>query len=189
MTVTSDDHARPERATRVLLAVHGGESPDWSLDVRQALARWNPTSLRILAVVTVPRPPFTSLLPSAGRRYHAAREAWRRIEQERLQRQIDALTPRLPGVADVAWAGADHGDPGRTIAEYAATWRADVVLVGAAPAPGPWLGAVHERLIRHASCPVLVTPVPVAPRRRARVPAPARALARERGSVVAGQEA
>jgi len=187
MTVTSDDHARPEEITRVLLAVHGGESADWSLEVRRALALWATTAVRILAVLAVPRPPFTSLLPAAARRYHAARAAWLHLEREHRQRQIDALAPLLPGAPDVAWSRATHGDLGRAIADYAATWRADVVLVGGVAAPGPWLGAVHERLIRHAACPVLVTPVPVAPRRRARVPAPA--LGRSRPAVVAGQEA
>jgi nucleotide-binding universal stress UspA family protein len=189
MTVTSYDHDRSAGAIRVLLAVHGGEAAGWGLEARRALAMWTAPSVRLLAVVNVPRPPFTSLLPSAARRYHAAREAWQGLEEERLRRRLDDLTPTLPGAPDVAWINAAPGEPGRAIAEYAATWGADVVLVGAAPAPGPWLRALHERLIHYASCPVLVTPVPVAPRRRARVPAPARALARGRRSVTAGQGA
>jgi hypothetical protein len=102
---------------------------------------------------------------------------------------IDDLAPLLPRGSDLAWTTATRSDPGRAIAEYAATWGADVVLVGAAPAPGPWLGAVHERLIQYAPCAVLVTPVSLAPRRRARVPAPARVLPCARRGVVAGQEA
>jgi nucleotide-binding universal stress UspA family protein len=189
MTVTSKDHHRSAGAVRVLLAVHGGEAAGWGLEAGRVVATWSAPAVRVVAVVDLPRPPFTSLLPAASRRHHASREAWRRVEQERLRRLLDDLTPTLPGTPDVAWVEAAHSDPGRAIAEYAATWGADVVLVGAAPAPGPWLGAVHERLIRHAPCPVLVTPVPVAPRRRARVPAPARALARGGQGVTAGQEA
>jgi nucleotide-binding universal stress UspA family protein len=188
-TSTSADGVRPGGATRVLLAVHGGEALDWGLAVRQALAICHATSVRILAVASVPRPSFTSLLPAAARRYRAARRAWLALEQERLQRQIDALTPLLPGIPDVTWINADHGDPGRAISEYAVTWRADLVLVGAAEAVGLWVGSVHERLIRRAPCPVLVTPLPVAPRRGVGVLASAAAPARDRRPVAAGQEA
>ncbi|HEU4366915.1 MAG TPA: universal stress protein [Methylomirabilota bacterium] len=187
MTVTSEDRLRTGEATRVLLGVHGGEPAGWELEARRAIAMWGAPCVRILAVVDVPRPPFASLLPAAARRYHAAREAWHRAEQRRLQGLIDDLAPLLPGGCDLAWTTATRSDPGRAIAEYAAAWGADVVLVGAAPAPGPWLGAVHERVIRHARCAVLVTPVSLAPRRRARVPAPARVLGRARRAVVAGQ--
>jgi nucleotide-binding universal stress UspA family protein len=141
--------------------------------------------VRVLAVVNAPRPAFTSLLPAAARRHQAAQRTWERLEEERLQQILDDLTPLLPGAAEIAWIRDVHGDPGRAIAEDADAWRADIALVGAAPAPGPFLAAVHERLIRHASCPVLVTPVPVAPRRRARVPSPVRRRAR----IAAGQEA
>jgi nucleotide-binding universal stress UspA family protein len=189
MTVTSTDHDRAAGALRVLLAVHGGEPAGWGLEVRRILATWSAPSIRVLAVVDAPRVSFTSLLPAAARRHHGASRAWARLEQERLQRLLDDLLPLLPGALAPTWIHAAQADPGRAIAEDAATWQADVVLVGAAPAAGPFLGAVHERLIRHAPCPVLVTPVPVAPRRRARVPAPAAARARRRAPVAAGQEA
>lgn len=183
MTIAFNDHYR--QASRLLLAVHGGEPETWSADVARAVGLWGTAALRVLAVVSVPRPPLASLLPAAARRYHGAREAWRRLESERLQPSIDRLLERLPGGGEVVWATDGQSDPGRTIAEHAAAWRADAVLVGAAPAPGPWLGAVHERLIRHAPCPVFVMPAVSAPRRRARVPAsvpavvgPRRGLAR-----------
>jgi nucleotide-binding universal stress UspA family protein len=185
MTTTSTDHDRSAGAIRVLLAVHGGEPAGWGLEARRILATWSAPSVRVLAVVNAPRPAFTSLLPAAARRHQAAQRTWERLEEERLQHILDDLTPLLPDTAALAWIKDAHADPGRAIAEDAAAWRADIVLVGAAPAPGPFLGAVHERLIRHASCPVLVTPLPVAPRRPARVPAPVRRRAR----VAAGQEA
>ena len=186
---TASDQGRSARAMRVLLAVHGGETAGWGLEARRVLAGWSAPCVRVLAVVNVPRPSFTSLLPAAERRYRAACDAWQRLESERLQRLLDDLTPLLPAGADVAWARSAQADPGRTIAEHAATWSADVVLIGAAPAAGPWLGAVHEHLIRHAPCPVLVTPAALPPRRTARVPAPEPARAHRRVGVVAGQEA
>jgi nucleotide-binding universal stress UspA family protein len=186
MITTPDDHRRPADAMRVLLAVHGGEASGWGLEARRILATWNAPSVRVLAVVDVPRRSFRSLLPAAARRYRDALEAW--VESERLRRLVEGLLPMLPGVPEVAWVRAAHGDPGRTIADSAATWSADVVLIGAA-APGLWLSAVHERLIRHASCPVLVTPVALVRGRRARVPSLTLTRARRRLGLLAGQEA
>jgi nucleotide-binding universal stress UspA family protein len=179
MTTTTFDHHRARGATRVLLAVHGGEPSTWAADVARTVSLWGTPALRILAVVTVPHPPFAGLLPSAARRYHGARAAWQRLEEQRLQPLIDRLLTHWPQ-ADVAWASAQKSDPGRTIAEHAETWGADAILVGAAPPAGPWLGTVHERLIRHAPCPVLVVPVAPAPRRRARVLTPVLGLGRVR---------
>ena len=187
MTITTD-HDRLAGALRVLLAVHGEEAAGWGLEARRILATWSAPSIRVLAVVNAPRPAFTSLLPAAARRHQAAQRTWERLEEERLQQVLEDLTPLLPGAPAIAWIKDGHADPGRAIAEDAAVWRADLVLVGAAAAPRPLLGAVHERLIRHAPCPVLVTPVPITPRRRARVPAPAPSPTR-RPRLVAGQEA
>jgi nucleotide-binding universal stress UspA family protein len=144
--------------------------------------------VRVLAVVNVLRASFTSLLPVAARRYQAACADWQRLEGERLQRLLDDLTPLLPAAADVVWARSTGAELDRAIAEHAAGWSADVILIGAAPAAGPWLGAVHERLIRHAPCPVLVTPVAAPPRRTARVRSlePARG---QRVGLVTGREA
>jgi nucleotide-binding universal stress UspA family protein len=185
MITMSTDHDRSAGAIRVLLAVHGGEPDGWGLEARRILATWSAPSVRVLAVVNAPRPVFTSLLPAAARRHQAALRTWERLEEERLQQTVDDLTPLLPGTPGIGWIKDVHADPGRAIAEDAAAWRADIVLIGAAPPPGLFFAAVHERLIHHASCPVLVTPVAVAPRRRARVPAPVRRRAR----VAAGQEA
>jgi nucleotide-binding universal stress UspA family protein len=189
MTLASDLH-RSDGAVRVLLAVHGGEAAGWGPEARRILAPWStPAAVRVLAVFNAPRPAFTSLLPAAARRYRAACDAWQRVEADRLQRLLDDLTPLLPATADVVWAPAVQGAPGRAIAEYAATWSADVIVTGAAPAPGPWLGAVHEHLIRLAPCPVVVTPGPVVPRRTARVPRSALTRKWRRLGVAAGQEA
>jgi nucleotide-binding universal stress UspA family protein len=62
----------------------------------------------------------------------------------------------------VIWVPVSYGDPGRTIAEHARAWTADVVLMAMSPAAGPWLGAVHDRVVRSARCPVLLIPAPAA---------------------------
>ena len=162
--VTSHDRDQLAGPTRVLLVVHGGEPDGWGRETSRTVAMWARPSVRILAVLAVPCPPFTSLIPPAARMYRAARAAWRDAEQKRLQRVIDQLAPALPGDCDVLWAPVSCGDPGHTIAAHARAWAADVLLMAVTPAAGLRRGAVHERVVRHAGCPVLLTPAPGAGR-------------------------
>lgn len=162
--VTSIDRDRLSEPIRVLLAVHGSEPEGWARETRRIMAMWARPSVRILAVVAVPCPPFTSLIPPAARRYRASRTAWRAAEEKRLQRVIDELAPGIPGACDVVWAPVSYGDPGRAIAEHARAWEADVLLMAVSPVAGLWLGARHERVVRHAGCSVLLTPGPAAAR-------------------------
>ena len=114
----------------------------------------------MLGVLDVPSPSFTSLTGAARRVYGAARAQWIEIERGRLEGPIAAVRAGLPGQAEVVRTPTSGGDFARTIAEQARAWPADLVVVGA-PAPGfrSWLrtGPVHERLVRFASCAVLVT--------------------------------
>jgi nucleotide-binding universal stress UspA family protein len=156
--VTSEVRDRLQTATRILLAIHGGEPVGWARAARRALGMWVRPSVRVLGLVAVPSPPFTSLIPAGARLYRVARTAWEEAERARVQRVIDGLAPALPAGGEVVWVRVSYTDPGRVITEHAQLWAADV-LVLAAPAGGPWLGAVHDRVIRRARCPVLVTPV------------------------------
>ena len=157
-TVTSDVRDRQQQATRVLLAIHGGEPAGWGSEARRAVASWASPCVRVLAVVAVPCPPFTSLIPPAARRYRAARAAWADAERRRVQRVIDDLAPALPGDHEVVWVPVSYGDLARTIAEHARLWAADVLLIAAAPAAETWLGTVTDRVVRRARCPVMVMP-------------------------------
>jgi nucleotide-binding universal stress UspA family protein len=69
---------------------------------------------------------------------------------------------------------ARRADAGRTIADHAAACQADVIVVGRDPRSGltrGLVGAIHERVVQHATCAVLVTPAAAPPaRRRARTP-------------------
>jgi len=51
---------------RVLLAVHGHEPTEWTQAVCRVVSGWTNASVRVLGVVDVPSPPFTSLLPPPG---------------------------------------------------------------------------------------------------------------------------
>jgi len=165
---------------RVLVAVHGYESAGWAHETCRVISTWARSSVRVLAVLDVPSPQLTSLIPAARRAYGAARAQWIESERARLHEAIDALLPGLPREAEVTSATAVRGDLALTIAEVARAWPADVVVVGG-PAPGlrSWFrpGPVHERLLRLAGCAVLVTTPPGlairGPRRPVTLPQPA----------------
>ena len=153
--------AREGTPTRVLVAVHGHEPAGWVAEAVRAVPR--PADLRIVTVLDTSAPAFTSLLPAARRRYAAAVAAERRAERERLSESLDALVGALavvPGAgSDVRELQARDADPARVIAEHAAAWPADLVVVGRDVRPRALrlvLGAVHERVLRRAGCTVVV---------------------------------
>jgi nucleotide-binding universal stress UspA family protein len=174
---------------RVLVAVHGYEAAGWALETCRVVSSWE-ASVRVLAVLDVPSPPFTSLTGRARGAYDAARAEWADRERERLRPAVDALLAALTRDADVTHAPAVRGDLARTIADAAGAWPADVVVVGRpAGGPGAWLGPgpVHERLLRLAACTVLVTTPPSVTRGTRRLAAIPRRVAVP--SAVVGQEA
>jgi nucleotide-binding universal stress UspA family protein len=160
MTGVTIEERRSTVPLRVLVAVHGYEPPGWAEETCRLVSSWSCPSVRLLAVLDVPSPPFTSVTGAARRAYGAARAQWTEIEHARLEGPIATLRPGLPREAEVVRTPASRGDIARTIAAQAHGWPADLVIVGA-PAPGfrSWLrtGPVHERLVRLASCAVLVT--------------------------------
>jgi nucleotide-binding universal stress UspA family protein len=116
---------------------------------------------RLLVVLDVAAPPFTSLLPAARRRYRAALSERRRHEEEQSRVVLEELLTALPGPPEVIRLEARRADPARTIGEHAREWDADVVVVGRDTRPRLWLalfGAVHERVVQFTPCAVLVTP-------------------------------
>jgi len=157
--VTVEVRGRLQTATRILLAIHGGEPTGWVRAAHRALGLWDRPAVRVLGLVAVPSPPFTSLIPAAARRYQAARAAWEEAERGRVRGVIDAVMPVLPADVDVVWVRVSYTDPGRTITEHARVWAADVVLLAAPSAAGPWLGGLPEGVVRRARCPVLMAPV------------------------------
>jgi nucleotide-binding universal stress UspA family protein len=157
--------------SRVLIAVHGFEPGNWVADTARTVSMWSSAALRILAVPSVPKPPFTSLTPMARRAYGGARRAWREQEEARVQRVIDELKPLLPTGAEVVWVPAMHRDLVVSMAAGAGEWRADALVVGAPERTlrhWIWPGPIHQGLLRCASCPVVVIP-PRTERRRASI--------------------
>jgi nucleotide-binding universal stress UspA family protein len=181
----TDDRTHTDHAPlRVLLTVHGYEPPGWATATAGVVSRWPWCTVRLLATLDVPCPPFTSLHRLARGAYAAARARCIRLEEARLQPTISALLSALPRAAGVVSVPAIQGDVARTVAEHARDWAPDVVVVGA-PGPGRrswlWPGPVHQRLVRLTGATVLVTaaPAPATPAARRRpVAKPAAAMER-----------
>jgi nucleotide-binding universal stress UspA family protein len=146
---------------KILVAVHGYEPHGWVHDVVRAIPSPEASTIRVLTVLDVPSPPFTSLIPAARRRYRGALAEWRRLAEARTQPSLEALRARLGRPPEIVTAPAREGDPGRAIVEHARAWGADVIIVGRdtrsrmARLPLP---AAHERVVSDAPCAVLVTP-------------------------------
>ena len=159
MAVDSRPSVRDRSLARVLIAVHGYEPADWAQEAAHAVQRPGRDIVRIVPVLDLPQPPFTSLLPAARRRYGGAVAAWRQAERQRLQATVDGVTAALVAAAEVIHLEARRADPGRTIADHAVAWGADLVVVGRDTRSRFWravFGAVHERVLRYAPCAVLV---------------------------------
>ena len=152
---------------RVLLAVHGHEPTEWKQVVCWVVSGWTNASVRVLGVVDVPSPPFTSLLPPARRSYDAARSAWRRDGEPRVRAAADRLARTLGPTVEVECKDSSPQGLADTIADHARGWAADVIVVAAsAPMSRSWLcqGPVHERLLRLGVCAVLAVPAVSEPR-------------------------
>jgi nucleotide-binding universal stress UspA family protein len=151
---------RDQALSRVLIAVHGYEPSGWAQETARAVQRPGRDIVRIAAVLDLPKPPFTSLLPAARRRYGGAVAAWRHAERSRLQTTVDVVVAGLVAPpADVVYLEARRADPGCTVAAHAVDWGANVVVVGRDTRARLWralFGAVHERVLRHVPCAVLV---------------------------------
>ena len=148
---------------RMAVAVHGYEPECWARGVPRTIAAQGPVLLRVLVVEDLPPVAFTSLLPAARHRYGAALGAARRLEHDARLLTVTEMLTGLTSQTEVMHVRARRSDPGRTIAEHAAQWPADVIVVGRdtrSRLRRAALGAVHERVVRLASCAVLVTPAP-----------------------------
>jgi nucleotide-binding universal stress UspA family protein len=144
---------------KILVAVHGYEPRGWVDQVVHALPP-AVRSIRILVVLDVPSPPFTSLLPEARRRYSAARAEWRRLAKTQTEPLVASLIAALQPSPEVEHVIANDGDPGRVIVEHARDWAADLVVVGRDPRgrlERALFPATHKRVVDDAPCSVFLT--------------------------------
>lgn len=145
---------------KVLIAVHGYEPPGWAEEAVRALSPTDTSWARVVVVLDVPSPPFTSVLPVARRYYGAALTEWRRLADERTRRSVEALSSALGRVPEVVQVLAGDADTAGPIVELAVTWRAEVIIVGRdtrGKVSRALLAPIHTRVVNSAPCAVLVT--------------------------------
>ena len=146
---------------RILIAIHGNEPLGWARELPEILALAPGAIVRLLPVVDVPAPAFTSLTPWARSAYGAALAGWRREEEARIQRSLDVLSDTTPSRFETVWVRASRSDPAQAIVEQAKAWQADLVVVGPDTRPRLerlLLGSIHRSVVRDAPCGVLVWP-------------------------------
>jgi nucleotide-binding universal stress UspA family protein len=160
-------------AVKILIAVHGHEPAGWVREMPRLVAAHGLAMLRVLMVLDVAPVAFTSLLPAARRRFDAALAETRRLDELRVSATVGELIQALPFPPEVRRVRVWRADAGRGIVAHAALWPADVVIVGRdgrSRLQRAALTPVHERVVRLATCAVVVapTPTPVASRPRVR---------------------
>ena len=158
--ITSAPSRMTSAPSRVLIAVHGFEPATWVGETVRSLSMWPTPAVRVLALVSAPAPPFTSLTPMASRAYGSARTAWIAHERAGIQRVIDDLVAHLATAPEIVWLSGRR-DLAPTIAAQAAAYDADVLVLGV-PLSGLrtwlWPGPIYDAVVRRAPCPVLVIP-------------------------------
>jgi nucleotide-binding universal stress UspA family protein len=145
----------------ILVAVHGHEPAGWTQEVPRVIAAHGSARLRLLMVLDTPPVAFTSLLPAARRRFDAALAETRQRDTTRVSATVGELIAALPVPPEIERVRAWRSDAARSIVDHAALWNADVVIVGRdgrSRIQRAGLEAVHERVVRLASCAVLVIP-------------------------------
>lgn len=150
-----------EAPLRVLVTVQGRETAEWTMRAGRLVSGWRDASVRVLGLVDVTCPPFTSVIPPARRLYAAARAAWIDAEEQRVQQVVERVLNTWPRPIDVVRDRASASGRAETIAEYAAGWGADVIVVAEPPFVAPLV-------IREVGCAVLAIPASTPPRSRGR---------------------
>ena len=144
---------------RVVIAIDPHADPGWVTEGIATFPLTDPLEVVLVSALDVPRPPLTSPGPAARRLYAGAIAGLRRDAAQCAEAVIEAMRPALrPRAASVAVRIVD-GRPGPTILDAAASWNADLILVGSngrGPIRRVLLGSVSDDVVRAAPCPVLV---------------------------------
>ncbi len=165
---TVDDRNRSgDVPVRVLLAVHGHEPAEWAIRACRLVSEWRDARVRVLALVDVTCPPFTSLISPARRLYAAARSAWINDEERRTEEAVDRVLRALSRPVEVVRDRSSAEGRARTIVRHAMTWAADVVVVATPISMTQWWvwpRPVQQDVPREVACAVLAIPPATVPR-------------------------
>jgi nucleotide-binding universal stress UspA family protein len=145
----ADRHAALPR--RIGVAYDGSPEADHALAVAVELARATGPRLRLVSAVGAAA---VGMYPPLDLTTY---EQTDQIAHEQAQQRLDAALAGLEGVA--AESAVVEGDPAEALIEDAA---GEDLLVTGSRSNGPFrrvlLGSVSTRLLRHASCPVVIVP-------------------------------
>jgi nucleotide-binding universal stress UspA family protein len=144
---------------RILCPVDFSDTSSRALDVATAAARWYGARLDVLHVHQEQLP--VDIIPSL-----AAAPAVQYASREAVHAEIHSLATRfveraLAAGVPVDLAVRDHSSVHEAILEYAAQRRPDLIVLGTHGRSGleRWLlGSTADRIVRTASCPVMVVP-------------------------------
>jgi nucleotide-binding universal stress UspA family protein len=134
---------------RVLLATDGSKDSRAATAFLKELPLPAPTTVRIVAVVSLPG--FALDATSAP--------ALKRAVLDRAQGVTEEARVTLAPRGFTIETGVTEGDPRKEIVRQADEWKADLVVLGARGLGGVkrfLLGSVSDAVARHAVCPVLV---------------------------------
>ena len=154
---------------RILVAVDRSASSSAVFESAVSLAKTTDASLMLLQVLSGSQPDYPIMSTYAY--YPIWEERDRQLYQEELERYKTASINFLQSLTDRATAAGVAteysqliGNPGRTICELAASWEADLILVGSRGLRGfkeMFLGSVSNYVTHHAPCSVLIVRHPL----------------------------
>lgn len=146
---------------RILCPVDFSDASRHALEHATAIAGWYDARLLVLHVWTPPIPVVPPLLFAEPDHLELPTEAGREEVLARL-REWTADAQRAGRLVDVDLV---TGNPAARIIEWAASYEADLVVMGTHGRGGferLLLGSVAERVLHRAACPVLTIPPPAA---------------------------
>jgi nucleotide-binding universal stress UspA family protein len=153
--------ARRDHISRILLGEDGSKSAAAAADTVRRWSALHGSPIRVLSVADVD-PQWNPWLRGAEMRAaHAARAASTHEHQEALSRSTAAALEKAGLVAE---GTVEDGNPAHRLVEAAASWDADLMVVGAHghSGLGPIVGSVARAVLYHAPCSILVVPEPPA---------------------------
>lgn len=152
--------ARSERIERILLADDGSKSAAAATQVVRGWPIFRGASVRVISVADVD-PEWNPWLRGDGRREADAAAASQLREQH--EALVEATAASLRGAGLKADGEVLDGSPAQRLVEAAATWNADLIVVGMHGRSGLerlLIGSVARSVVYHAPCSVLVVPGP-----------------------------
>lgn len=142
--------------TRIVVALDGSETASHALDAALNLAR--DTGAQLLPVYVIDLPVFALDVPGYNPSIvrNAFEEEGRRVTAQARERMAQRGVRGTPRVTEVTPPGEDVAN---CIQRAAADWHADLIVMGTHGRRGVRrmvLGSVAERVLRCATCPVLL---------------------------------